>query len=110
MDKDHSLDRFKVGTAIYGDNLTQAEINKWFADEAEGYAGIVPEDHKDSFDEYRAITEVTLYRYLRKIGNNNWKILSYGGVWNRTSSHFGSHFRHYCVGTRREISYPSNWR
>lgn len=79
MNEDHSLDHFKAGTAIYGDDLTQAEINEWFADEAEGYAGIVPEEHKDNFNEYEAITEATLYRYLRDFGNKKWKILSYGG-------------------------------
>lgn len=109
MNEDHSLDHFKAGTAIYGDDLTQAEINEWFADEAEGYAGIVPEEHKDNFNEYEAITEATLYRYLRDLGNKKWKILSYGGVRNRTSSHFGYCIRHYSVGTGREISVRSNW-
>lgn len=81
MDKNLSLEYIKSGKTIYGDNFSQEEIAKWFADEAEGYAGIVPEEHKDSFNEYEMVTEATLYRYFRKYEKRNWKILSYGGVW-----------------------------
>lgn len=79
MDRDRTLERFIAGTEIYGDDFSQTEINEWFADEAEGYAEIVPEEHKENFDEYGLITEMTLYRWLRKTGRRNWKILSYGG-------------------------------
>ena len=79
MEKDRSLERIKSGTIIYGDDFSQAEIAEWFADEAEGYASIVPEGHKYNFDEYKLITEMTLYRWFRKAGKKNWKILSYGG-------------------------------
>lgn len=79
MKEDRSLDSFRNGTVIYGDDFTQAEIDEWFADEAEGCAEIVPEEHRKNFNEYEAITEATLYHYFRRLERKNWNVLVYGG-------------------------------
>lgn len=68
----------RAGKLIYGDDFSLREIESWFADEAEGYAEIVPEGHGD-FYEYECVTEMTLYRWLRKTGQQNLRLLSYGG-------------------------------
>lgn len=69
----------RAGKLIYGDDFSLHEIESWFADEADGYAEIVPEEHKYSFNEYEVATEMTLYRWLRKTGKQNCRVLSYGG-------------------------------
>lgn len=65
------------GEKIYGDDFSLGEIKEWYADEAEGYAGIVPESHKDNFDEYNKEVYRYSYRFLKKPVYDD--VLVYGG-------------------------------
>lgn len=71
------VDEYKNGIKILGDDYSFEEIEKWYLDEAQGYAQIVPEDHKDNFDEYEKLTYKYLYKYIS--GMTFDKALVYGG-------------------------------
>lgn len=71
-----NLEKYKNGEKIYGDDFTIDQIEEWFRDESEAYCEIVPEQHRDTYDEYKLQTEVLLYRYINK---NSLSLLSYGG-------------------------------
>lgn len=70
-------DDLKNGVKILGDDYTLDEIQQWFEDEAQGYADIVPESHKDNFDEYKNVTYRYLFQYIKNINFVN--ALIYGG-------------------------------
>ncbi len=71
------LEDYLSGKVIPGDDYNYEQIVSWFEDEAQGYAGIVPEEHKENYDEYERLTDRYLYRYIR--GNEYDSALIYGG-------------------------------
>lgn len=54
------------GTRLYGDDFSAAEINDWFRDEREGYAGLGAQDRSRYDYVYHALNHAHGYRWLPK--------------------------------------------
>ena len=58
--------RYLSGDKLYGDDFTQEEIDEWFADEAEGYAGLGAKDKARYSYVYHQLNQVHAFRFLKK--------------------------------------------
>jgi SAM-dependent methyltransferase len=54
------------GEKLYGDDFTQEEINEWFADEAEGYAGLGARDKALYSYSYHKLNQIHAFRFLKE--------------------------------------------
>lgn len=61
-----SIDVYLSGKRLYGDDFTQDEIADWFADEAEGYFGLVQSEKKRYSYGYHALNMRHGFAYLPK--------------------------------------------
>lgn len=59
------MDRYFSGEALYGDDFDSEQIAEWYADEAEGYAGLGARDRTRYEYEYHALNSLHAFRYLQ---------------------------------------------
>lgn len=57
------MDKYFSGEELYGDDFTLEEIKKWYEDEKEGYAGLVPE-YKEYRYCYHPVNQLFGYKFL----------------------------------------------
>lgn len=57
--------KYLSGDFLYGDDFTQEEIDRWFAEEAEGYANLGSNDSKAYLYNYHGINSVHAFNRLR---------------------------------------------
>ena len=59
-----NFDRYLAGEQLYGDNLSLADIEKWFDDEKEGYANLYAQDGANCRYPYHALNELYGLRHF----------------------------------------------
>lgn len=75
-----NIDRYLSGEALYGDDLDDARIAQWFAEEAEGYASLGAAD-TDSYEYvYHEWNRLHGYRHLPKDARFG-KLLAFGSAY-----------------------------
>jgi len=68
MDKNFST--YLSGESLYGDDFTIDEIEKWFADEAEGYADLGAKEKARYHYVYHKLNNYHAFRFIRKMRFN----------------------------------------
>src|SRR5829696_8171753 len=70
---------FLRGDALYGDSLSEPELKRWFAEEAEGYANLGAGDSRAYVYSYHALNWYHGFRHLpdRRLG----AVLGFGSAY-----------------------------
>jgi SAM-dependent methyltransferase len=58
------MEKYFSGSALYGDDFSRFEIDQWYKDEAEGYAGLGAENSESYIYQYHALNQFHGYGYL----------------------------------------------
>lgn len=66
MEADRDHEAYLRGEAIYGDDLSLPEIEQWFADEEEGYAGLGAENEGDYRYAYHSLNQRLGFAHLKR--------------------------------------------
>lgn len=62
---ENDMARFLTGECLYGDDMTYEEVQRWFAEEENGYANLGAEDRLNYAYEYHALNQIHGFRFLR---------------------------------------------
>ncbi|CAM2007846.1 class I SAM-dependent methyltransferase [Acanthopleuribacter pedis] len=64
MEVTRDMQPYFSGNALYGDDFDLEEIEGWYRDESEGYAGLIKNTDKQYRYDYHALNHQTLFRFL----------------------------------------------
>jgi SAM-dependent methyltransferase len=64
------FNKYFSGEVLYGDDFNQEQILSWFFDEAEGYAGLLPDENEYSYS-YHALNQRHAFNFIKKLTFNN---------------------------------------
>ncbi len=63
---ENDFQRYFSGEVLYGDDFTDNEMEKWFADEAEGYANLGANDKENYHYVYHQLNQLHAFRFLKE--------------------------------------------
>ena len=62
----NNIETYLSGNNLYGDDFNESQINEWFEDEKEGFAGIYANDEVTYIYGYHALNKFHGFNYLHK--------------------------------------------
>ena len=68
------------GRKLYGDDFSPGEIERWFQEEAEGYANLGSKDISSYSYQYHTLNRIHGFRHLSKTGKYK-HVLGFGAAW-----------------------------
>lgn len=76
---DVAFKEFMLGRRLYGDDLSEAELSEWYADEAEAYASLIESGERVYSYEYH---EMNRYHGYSRIGDRRFRsVCGVGSAW-----------------------------
>ena len=74
----NNIETYLSGNTLYGDDFNESQINEWFEDEKEGFAGIYANDEVTYIYGYHALNKFHGFNYLPK--KSFKKVLGFGSA------------------------------